>query len=417
MLGKLVRKPLVAVIACGALVAACSSSGGSSGGSGGSGAAGTSAQVITLGLLTSVTGAYSAEFGDATVKAAQARIDLANATHEVPGVKFKLAVQDDQSTPAGALAGTKILIGRDHVFAILDASALFAAAYKYTGQQNVPVLGWEDGTEFADPKNTNLFAYFGSPSTDYKPINSLGSYMKSTGATKLCGIGTTEVPASVGAVNQFAASAQTAGISVATKINVSFTVTDMGPTALAIKNAGCDSITTSLAANSHVNLMQALANLGVHLKMDYGPAYYAADLDPLSAKASDGLDFQSQFQPFWMKTAASERVRNALATYANENIPTDGAPAAGMFWGWMPADLAITGIKLAGNAPATPASFTAKLRTVTNYDAGGYICPVDFTKTNYVLAAAYSTCAYMSRLDTAKFVAPPNLDQPVHLTD
>jgi ABC-type branched-subunit amino acid transport system substrate-binding protein len=411
----------VPVIACVALIAGCSSSSKSSGGgstSAGAGSSAASSKTITLGLLTSVTGALSAEFGDPTVKSAQARIDLANDTHEVPGVTFKLVVQDDQSSAAGALAGTQILIGRDHVFAILDASSQFSAAYKYTAQQKVPVLGWEDGTEFADPANTNLFSYFGSPATDNPAIKNLGTYMKGTGASKVCRVATSEVPAAVAGANQFAASGETAGLTVVYKVDVSFTVTDMGPTALAIKNAGCDSLTTILPANAAVNLMQSLLNLGVHMKMNFGPAYNSSDLDPLSASANNGLEFLSQFEPFWMKTAASERVRNALNKYAGQDTQTDGAPLAGMFWGWMPADLAIAGVKVAGNASATSASFIEKLRQVNNYDAGGYICPVDFTKNNYVLAGTYSGCVWMSKIDSGKFVAPTDIaQQPVKLTE
>jgi ABC-type branched-subunit amino acid transport system substrate-binding protein len=415
MFGKLMRNPVVPAIACVALIAGCSSSGGSKSGSSSSSGAAAS-KTITLGLLTSITGPLSAEFGDPTVKSAQARIDLANDTHEVPGVTFKLDVQDDQSSPAGALSGTQVLIGRDHVFAILDASSQFSAVYKYAAQQKVPVLGWEDGTEFADPANTNLFAYFGSPANGYAPIKNLGLYMKGTGATKLCQVATAEVPAAVSGANQFAASGETAGLGVVYKVNVSFTVTDMGPTALAVKNAGCDSLTTILPANAAVNLMQSLINLGVHVKMNFGPAYNASDLDPLSAQANNGLEFLSQFEPFWMKTAASERVRNALNKYAGQNIQTDGAPSPGMFWGWMPADLAIAGVKVAGNASATPASFIEQLRKVSNYDAGGYTCPVDFTKNNYVLAGTYSGCVWMSKIDNGKFVAPANVTQPVKLT-
>ena len=117
----------------------------------GSSSNGAGGKTVTLGLLTSLTGPLASEFGQPTVAATQARIDLANATNEVPGVKLKLVVQDDQSSPAGALAATQVLVNQDHVFAVIDASALFAAAYKYTVQNNVPVLGWGDSTEFSDP--------------------------------------------------------------------------------------------------------------------------------------------------------------------------------------------------------------------------------------------------------------------------
>src|ERR1700724_347318 len=125
-------RPLAALIAIAIAVSACSSNGTKTASGRGS------TKTVTLGLLTSLTGPLSAEFGKATVTATQARVALANDKHEIPGVTLKLVVQDDQWTPAGALAATQVLVNQDHVFALVDASALFAAAYKYTVQQNVP---------------------------------------------------------------------------------------------------------------------------------------------------------------------------------------------------------------------------------------------------------------------------------------
>jgi branched-chain amino acid transport system substrate-binding protein len=426
MSNKPVRKSLLIALTCAALVAACSSNSSSNpngsspqtgGQSGQSLSAAGPAKVITLGLLTSVTGPLAAEFGPATVAAAKARIALANDTHELPGVTFKLVVQDDQSSPAGALSAIQILVNQDHVFAILDASSLFGAVYKYTVQNNVPVLGWADATEFSDPANKNLFAYFGSPANNYPPIKNLGLFFKSQGATKLCRIATADVPAAISTADQIANSAKEVGISATYEADLPLTTTDVNPTALAIQNSGCDALGIILPANTYSALLQDVANLGVHLKSSYGPAYNDSVLSPSSVAAANGLDYLSQFQPFWMKTAASERVRAALAKYAGENIPVTGAPPAGMFWGWMPADLAITGVKVGGGASATPDMFITNLRKATDYDAGGYVCPVDFSKFDYVLAGPYSTCVYMSQLKNGKFGAPPNLTEPVRLTN
>jgi Periplasmic binding protein len=127
--------------------------------------------------------------------------------------------------------------------------------------------------------------------------------------------------------------------------------------------------------------------------------------------AEDGLDFLSQYQPYWMNTPAVNNVKAAMKKYAN--VDTE-APAAGFYWGWIPADLAITGLKLPG-ASKSQSTFINELRKVNNYDAGGFICPVDFTKTNYVVAGVFSTCLYMSKIKSGHFVAPPNVSQPIRL--
>src|SRR5579859_4452557 len=106
-------RPLAALMVATAIaVAACSSTGNKTA------SGGDSTKTVTLGLLTSLTGPLSAVFGQATVAATQARIALANDKHEIPGVTLKLVVQDDQSTPAGALAATQVLVNQDHVFAL-----------------------------------------------------------------------------------------------------------------------------------------------------------------------------------------------------------------------------------------------------------------------------------------------------------
>jgi branched-chain amino acid transport system substrate-binding protein len=401
------------------ILSACSSSGNNSSGTAGSGgtagpsSSGAGGKTVTLGLLTSLTGPLASEFGQPTVAATQARIDLANATNEVPGVKLKLVVQDDQSSPAGALAATQVLVNQDHVFAVIDASALFAVAYKYTVQNNVPVLGWGDSTEFSDPANRNLFAYFGSPASSHPPIKNIGLFLQSQGATKVCRVATADVPAAVQSADQFASSAKAVGIPVVYSVDVPSTTTDMNSYALAMKNAGCDSAVIILPASGTTAVFQDMANLGFRLKATFGPQYAQSTLDKSIVGAEQGLDFLSQFQPYWMNTPAANRARAAMKTYAN--VDTE-APAVGFYWGWVPTDLAVFGLKLPG-ASASQSVFIDQLRKVNNYDAGGFVCPVDFTKSAYVPAGTYSTCLYMSQVVNGQFAAPPHFSEPIHLTN
>ena len=402
-------------LACVVTLSACSSSGNTSGGSGNPGSSSNgaaSSTTVTLGLLTSLTGPLSAEFGQPTAASAQARIDLANHTNEIPGVKLKLVVQDDQSTPAGALAATQVLVNQDHVFALIDASALFAAAYKYTVQNNVPVLGWGDSTEFSDPGNRNLFAYFGSPASNHPPIKNVGLFLQSQGATKVCRLATADVPAATESADQFAASAKAAGLPVVYSADVPSTTTDMSSYVLAMKNAGCDSAVIILPAGQDTAMFQDMANLGFRLKATFGPPYGQSALDKSIVGAEEGLDFFSQFQPYWMNTPATNRVRAAMKTYVN--IDTE-APVVGFHWGWIPTDLAIFGLKLSG-ASGSQSVFISDLRKVNDYDAGGFICPVNFTESAYVPAGEYSTCGYISQVVNGHFTAPPKAAEPIHLT-
>jgi len=370
-------------------------------------------KTVTLGLLTSLTGPLSGQFGKPTVDAVQARIDLANDTNEIPGVTLKLVVKDDQSTPAGAQAATQVLVSQEKVYALIDASALFAAAYKITAQRNVPVMGWADGTEFSDAANRNLFAYFGSPADTYAPIKNLGLYMQSQGATKVCRLGTADVPAATKGSDQFAESAKVVGVPVVYRADIPRTVTDMSTYALAVKNAGCDAAVVIMPTNASTALFRDLGNLGVHLKTTMGLSYNQERLDPSVVGALEGLDFLSQYQPYWMNTPASNRVKGAMKKYTGVDAE---APAGGSYWGWVPADLAIYALKLPG-AIGSQSTLIDELRKVTDYDADGWICPVDFTKQKYVLATIFSSCLYMSKLVGGHFVAPPKVTLPIRLNE
>jgi len=398
------RRSAVILVAIALTTTACGSSN-SEGGSDGS--------TVKLGLLTSLTGPLAGQFGDPTVEAVKARIALANDTNEVPGVKIELVVKDDQSTPEGALAATQILVDQEHVHAIIDASALFAAAYKLTVQRNVPVMGWADSTEFSDPANKNLFAYFGSPGSDYPPLKNLGGFFQSQGATKVCRLATADVPAATNGATQFAKSAEMVGLPVTYSADIPRTVTDMSTYALALKDAGCDSLVIVTPTTQSTALFRDLANLGVVMKATLGLSYNQERLDPTVADAYEGLTFLSQYEPLWMDTPATKRVKGALEKYAGL---TQEAPPSGFYWGWMPADLAIYALKLPG-ATTSAETLIDELRKVTDYDADGFICPVDFTKQGYIKAGIYSACLWMSQVEGGHFVAPPNLKLPISLSE
>ena len=80
-------------LACVITLSACSSSGNKSdsGNPGSSSNGAASSTTVTLGLLTSLTGPLSSEFGQPTVAAAQARIDLANHTNAARVSQFYAA--------------------------------------------------------------------------------------------------------------------------------------------------------------------------------------------------------------------------------------------------------------------------------------------------------------------------------------
>ena len=169
-------------------------------------------KTITLGILTPLTGPVSSSFGQETVQGAQARIDLANADHELPGgEQIKLVSVDEGSSPQTSLSGTQQLVQNDHVFAVLAAGAFFYGAYRWAAQQSEPVVGdGIDGPEWNSSQYQNMFAAFGSTDDSYPSYTGMSAFFKSQGGTSYCGVGY-NAPSTVGNGGAMAGSMKQAG--------------------------------------------------------------------------------------------------------------------------------------------------------------------------------------------------------------
>jgi ABC-type branched-subunit amino acid transport system substrate-binding protein len=200
-----------------------------------------------------------------------------------------------------------------------------------------------------------------------------------------------------------ATSAEAAGLTAPyVNTSVALTSNDFTAIALAIKAAGADSLFTSMATASNVALIKALKNAGVNIKVSFITAGYQQSLlaDPATAQAVEGYDFQAQFPPWILNTAATQAWSSAMATYANYHDPN---PLGGHHWGWFTAALMVFGLQKAGTN-LTWASFISNLRSTTDYTAGGLIPePVDFTKFGNVGQASENNCFYMTTVAGGKF--------------
>jgi branched-chain amino acid transport system substrate-binding protein len=386
-------------------LAACSSSSSSAGASS-TGQRGT--QTVTLGLQTALTGPLASSFGNGAVQAAQARIDLANATNEIPGVKLKLVTADENNSPQGALQATESLTQSKGAFAILAAGPFFFGSYRYTVQQGIPAFGIGiDGPEWADPKNTNLFSYEGSTDPSYPSYTGMPEYFKSKGVTRFCGLAYGGAAASLDSAKAMIASIRRSGIDIAYEnLNVPLGGTDFGADALAIKNAHCDALATWFVVSSDIALFQALNAVGItgsSFKASYITGVYGQELlnDAAARQAAQGYGIGSVFEPASLKTPATERMMDALRKYTNYTQPY---PLSSNQWGWFTADLAVFAIKNAGK-DLTRQNVIAKLRQVTDYDAGGIQCPVNFTKSDWAVTQFSANCAWVATVKGDNFVS------------
>src|SRR4051795_6527448 len=102
---------------------------------------GITKDTITIGLITSVTGAASSTFQD-TADGVNARFGAENAKGGVNGRKLVLKIADDASTVPGDLTAAQSLVQNDKVFAVIGYSPYLFGGYKYFQQGGIPVRGW-----------------------------------------------------------------------------------------------------------------------------------------------------------------------------------------------------------------------------------------------------------------------------------
>jgi ABC-type branched-subunit amino acid transport system substrate-binding protein len=394
---KLLGAAVASVLLAGSLTA-CSSSGKSTKTSGGT-------TTVTLGILTPLNGPVASSFGQNTVNAAKARVELANATHEIPGVTLKLVSEDEGTGPDTSLVGLKRLVEQDKATIVLAAGAFFYGSYRYAVQKNVPVVGdCIDGPECADPNNKNIFAMFGSSDNDFPNYTGMPEFFKQQGGTSYCGLGY-NAPSTVANGSAMAGSVKSAGIPVK---YTNFNVVPGGsfpPIALSIKNAGCDIVGTQMQIGDSVALFVALKNAGVKLKASFIQGGYGQELldDPQTLGAAQGLDLAAGYTPASLKTPGVTRMMDALKQYIGWTKPY---PSGGHEWGWFSADTAITGLKAAAaTGKVSQQSFIDELRKVTNDTHDGMTCPVNYSTFGDTSQQFPGNCTYMVKVTGSDLVS------------
>src|SRR5246500_2844507 len=375
----------------------------SSAGPGSSGSA--QGKTITLGILTPLTGPVASSFGQETVQGAQARIDLANATHELPGgEQLKLVSVDEGSSAQTSLSGTQELVENDHVFGVLAAGAFFYGAYRWAAQQNVPVVGdGIDGPEWNSSQYPNMFAAFGSTDDSYPSYTGMPAFFKAQGGTSYCGVGY-NAPSTVGNGAAMAGSMKAAGVPVPyTNFGIAAGNANFTSIALAIKQAKCNVLGSQMTLGDTLNLITALRNANVTLKATFIQGGYGQDLldQPSSLSAAQGVDMAAGYEPSSLNTTATNWMMSALKTYEHWTKPY---PAAGMEWGWFTADTAIEGLKVAGANP-TQSGFITNLRKVTSFNHEGLTCPVNYSVFGNTNQQFPGNCTWMVKVEGSQFVS------------
>jgi branched-chain amino acid transport system substrate-binding protein len=365
--------------------AACSSGSGPAAGyvaagSNGASTTGVTANSVTMGLLTSLTGPVAAGF-TTVATGFEARVDVQNAEGGVYGRHLDVVLGDDQGTTAGALSAAQTLVQQKQVFAVGMVSVVGFAAQPYLTREGIPVTGTPlDGPEWSPP-NYNMFPTSGSPGPAFPAPVTFGAFFRRQGATNVAVVGNNS-PSAVAAAENVGASAKAAGLK-ATYINDTIPFTqegDFGSIVQQMKQENVDGIYIAMEPTAAFALLetmkQAAMDVKAYLTALAPPA--AVFQNPAAAAAAQGIWAPSHWVPAGLHTPATRAFQAALRTYADQTA----APDENEYDGWAAASAIIKGLQVAGRNP-TRASFTSGLRAVTDFTADGLLVSPENMKTSF----------------------------------
>ena len=376
---------------------------------------GITANTITLGLITELTGPGAAP-GTGMVRAAEARIDEQNAEGGIYGRKIKLIAVDDQTNPITDKTATAALISKG-VFGVIDDSAVTYGGYKLLQQTGVPVTGGAyDGPEWYELPNTNMFSISGPGDAKDPQYDNFAVFAKDHGGTKCGAVGYGISPSSQASASGFVLSCEREGLRNAfLDTTVPFGTLDVTSLVLQIKDSGANVLWLPLDGNTNSAIMTGLKQAGVKMKVVMNATGYGQVLlnDSGAVPAAQGAWFLATGVPIESKTPATEAFQSALAKYAHYT----GVPDFTWYEGWGGADLMIKGLELAGKNP-TQSAFIAELHKVTDYSANGLFGPVNFSLSAFGKAPK-TLCEYFVQLKGDAYRHPtevcgailPNSDQ------
>jgi branched-chain amino acid transport system substrate-binding protein len=369
---------------------------------------------VKIGFITSKTGPAASTSGNSDA-GCKARVGRANAAGGVNGRKVHVVYEDDQT--AANLPQAQTLVQNDHVYLVINDSALAFLSYRWLLDHDVPLIGGGfDGNYYGAPGNEKVISAFGNaPPVAGIQTTLTPKIMKALGATKVAALGYGSSPSSVTNVKSFMQYAVPALDlePVYTNTSIEFGTADVGPLALGIKNASADGAYYAMDLSTNLALAQALQQNGVEMKAEFMATGYGQSLldQPASKSLGPEIVLGSIWAPVEIKSAATKRFQADLKRYAGYT----GVPDFGVYTGYITCDLAILGLQQQGdNLDQT--TFSDDLRSVGQFNPGGGLgCrDANLSLATYGKAVATSgkeqrACQWALQVKDGKFVVlkPP----------
>ncbi len=357
---------------------------------------------IRVGGVASVQNPLGGKYGDAFM-GVKAYFDQVNQAGGIHGRSLVLASERDDKT-ANNKAEVQGLLTEDDVFAVLPVATLLFTGAQALVDAGVPTYGWTINPEWqgsaSDPRS-NLFGQAGSflcfdcPRPNWtwlaKEINAkkVGVLAYSVAQSSACGEG---VRAS------FAKYGEAAGAEVAfVDKSLAFGSPDFSVQVSRMKRAGVDLITPCIDTNGIVTLAKELKKQDLDAVMSL-PNAYDHDFVEEFGDLFEGSYVRTDFVQ-WEVEDKPEGLQRYLEAMDEAGVE----PSENSLVGWLNADLFATGLREAGPRFDRQKVIDATNR-LTDYDAGGVLSGVDWTKLHTQRASDTEECQFLSKIEDSEFV-------------
>jgi ABC-type branched-subunit amino acid transport system substrate-binding protein len=351
---------------------------------------------IRVSGVTSTTNPVGGLYGTA-FDGVQAYFDMVNSQGGIYGRKLVIVKRHDDQL-ANNLREVQAIIDQDNPFAVLPVATVFAfSGAPLLVKNNIPTFGWGINQEWTGP--ANLFGSYGALCNGAGCPALLYPYAAQKLGKKRIGVLAYNVAASSDCVDGIKASFDkypVAKVVYATKA-LSFGTTDMSTDVKHMIDANVDFVTTCLDTNGVLTLAREMRQQGLNA-LQFLPNAYDHDF-----MSKNGGFFQNSIvlaQEAPLETAPKFKALQDYITWMDKGgyTKTENAEI-----GWANADLFVTGLRGAGPSFSRQKVIDA-INKLTDYDAGGVLPPVDWTKQHTDLHYPRSCIAYM-RIENNKFVS------------
>ncbi|HEY7137581.1 MAG TPA: ABC transporter substrate-binding protein [Acidimicrobiia bacterium] len=356
---------------------------------------------IRVSGVAAVTNPLGGDYGSA-FDGVQAYFNMVNSQGGIYGRKLVLVKRHDDQMVQNKRE-VEAIIDQDNAFAVLPVATnvQFSGATLLT-QNNIPAYGWGINNEWTGPPN--LFGSIGAICNGADCPSLLLPYAAQKLGKKRLAVLAYNVAESAQCLDGIQASFNkypTAKIVYATK-SLSFGVTDMSADVKKMLDAKVDFVTTCMDNNGALTLAREMRQQGLNA-IQYMPNAYDQAFMSKNAGFFQGSIVIVQEAP----VETTPRFR-ALSDYITWMGKSNYKLAENAEIGWSNADQFVTGLRGAG-PNFTRQKVIDYTNTLTDYDAGGLIGPINWTK-QHTDKHYPRYCVAYTRVNNGKFV--PIWDQP-----